>query len=69
MPTASDFQKALTIIFQNAQAQGLSHIDIRAGDLHSYVWGYPSSNHRMPVCCGVMRRTMKTGDEIYNKRG
>jgi hypothetical protein len=64
MPTASDFQKALTKIFQDTQAQGLSYIDVRAGDLHSYVGGYPCSNHRMPVCCDVMHRIMQTDDKI-----
>jgi len=64
MPTASDFQKALTRIFQNDQAQGSSYIDVRAGDLHSYVGGYPSPNHRMPACCGVMRHMMQTDDKV-----
>jgi 5-methylcytosine-specific restriction protein A len=28
------------------------------------VGGYPGENHRMPVCCEVMRSTMAPGDQV-----
>jgi hypothetical protein len=66
MPNTLDFQKALTKMLQNAQAQGLSYVDVKAGDLHHYVGDYPGSNHRMPACCNAMRRMMKSGDEVLH---
>lgn len=39
------------------------HIDIRSGDIHETVGGYPGPDHRMPVCCEVMYSIMK-GDDI-----
>lgn len=41
-----------------------AYIDINAGDVHRAVGGYPSSNHRMPVCCQTMRKLMNGTDEI-----
>ncbi len=63
-PTADDFRRKLDEILTNAKQQGRPYIDIRAGDLHRAVGGYPGNNHRMPVCCNVMKGTMKQGDEI-----
>lgn len=62
--TADDFQNALNNIFIVAQNQGKSYIDVTSGDLHRIVGGYPGRNHRMPVCCEVMKRNMKEGDQI-----
>jgi len=64
MPTASDFQAALDKIFRGAQERGLSRVDVKAGNLHRQVGGYPGNNHRMPVCCSVMRQNMRVGDTI-----
>jgi hypothetical protein len=51
-------------MFATAHAQGLSHIDILSGDLHRRFGGYPGQDHRMPVCCDVMRKNMRPADEI-----
>ncbi len=40
------------------------HIDLNAGDIHRAVGGYPSANHRMPMCCQVMRSRMRGDDKI-----
>ena len=64
MPTAQDFEDALQEIFDLAQSKGENHVVVTSGDLHRRVGGYPGRNHRMPVCCGVMRRMMQRGDEI-----
>jgi len=47
-----------------ATNQSSPYIDVKSGDLHSAVGSYPGVNHRMPVCCGVMRSAMKPGDEV-----
>ena len=54
-PTADDFRSALEKEFANAVAARQPKVRIRAGDLHHKVGGYPGGNHRMPVCCEVMR--------------
>jgi len=66
-PTAQDFQNELNKIFQEAQQQGKSYVDIKSGELHRQVGGYPGHNHRMPVCCRVMRRNMKPQDQILQE--
>ena len=64
IPTSVDFQNELDDIFRRAQQQNLQEIIVKSGDLHRRVGGYPSSNHRMPVCCQVMRSNMRSGDQI-----
>ena len=66
-PTAQDFQRELDRIFALSRQQGKPYIDVRAGDLHRQVGGYPGRNHRMPVCCEVMKRNMKPGDQILQQ--
>jgi hypothetical protein len=41
-------------------------VEITAGELHRLVGGYQGPNHRMPVCCEVMRRAFASdaGDRI-----
>lgn len=67
MPTAADFESELDAIFRDGKQKGLAHVDVKAGDLHRGVGGYPGHNHRMPVCCEVMLRKMKTGDTVLNE--
>lgn len=66
-PTAQDFQNKLKNIFTSAQSQGKPFVDVKSGDLHRRVGGYPGHNHRMPVCCDVMRRNMKPRDQILQE--
>jgi len=37
--------------FADAKRNGLDKVEIRSGDLHRSVGGYPGTNHRMPICC------------------
>jgi hypothetical protein len=67
MPTASDFQTELNMIFQNAQNRGLPYVDVKSGDLHRRVGGYPGHDHRMPVCCGVMRQNLNASDTVLSE--
>jgi len=66
-PTAQDFQDELNNIFRLAQQQGKAYVDVKSGDLHRQVGGYPEHNHRMPVCCEVMKKNMKPGDQILQE--
>ncbi len=68
LPTATDFENEIRRRWAASEARGLSHVDIRAGDMHRHLGGYPSraGNHRMPDCCQVMRRLMSTRDRTLN---
>lgn len=66
-PRLEDFINALQEIFKEAQQQNQPFIDVKAGELHRRVGGYPSRNHRMPLCCRAMRRIMQPGDEILDE--
>jgi len=69
IPTAEDFEVRLHDLFSRAQVKGLSFIDIVSGDLHRQIGGYPAKDgdHRMPVCCEVMKRLMKNNDKILHE--
>jgi len=64
IPTSKNFRKILKSILEDAQKKGEEFIDIKSGDLHRKVGGYPKHNHRMPLCCTVMKNEMKPEDEI-----
>lgn len=55
MPTAEDFRLELHRMMLEAVKEGREFAEINAGDLHRRVGDYPGRNHRMPVCCEVMR--------------
>jgi hypothetical protein len=63
-PMQEDFQRELDDIFEGSTRDDKTRIDVEAGDLHRRVGGYPGPNHRMPVCCSVMRRNMGLGDVV-----
>lgn len=67
MPTAEDFRGELHAIFAEGKRSGPSSVTVRAGDLHRRVGGYPGGNHRMPVCCEVMRSVMLAGDSVLDQ--
>ena len=64
--TASDFRNALDGMFAAAIEEGRAFVDVKAGDLHRVVGGYPGA-HRMPNCCQVMRSAMMDGDAILSE--
>jgi|SRR5262245_260749 len=66
-PTAWDFQNQLMAILNGARQSGLSYIDVESGKLHQQVEGYTKSNHKMLVCCEVMKKMMRFGDSILSK--
>jgi hypothetical protein len=67
IPTAIDFERELQKQIAAARAKGLKWLDVNAGELHRDVGGYPGPEHRIPVCCGVMRRLRRPGDYIVHE--
>jgi 5-methylcytosine-specific restriction protein A len=60
----SSFHAALDELFHEAERTGRRSVQIRAGDLHKRVGGYPGPSHKMPQCCRAMRDVMSPGDVI-----
>lgn len=67
MSVTEVFTNELTNILNEAKLRGDSYIDIQSRDLHIRVGGYPGKNHRMPSCCTVMKKMMKSRDYIINQ--
>ena len=65
--TATDFEAELERQFARAEAWGETALEVQAGDLHRAVGKYPASNHRMPLCCQVMKRLMSPGDAVVSE--
>ena len=68
-PGADDFRAALLRQLAEAEKNGEAHCEVKAGDLHREVGGYPDAEHRMPTCCGVMRQAMTGKDRILEAPG
>lgn len=64
---ADDFVKALESLLEQGQACGFVAVEVNAGNLHRRLGGYPGYDHRMPVCCDVMRQAMLTGDVVVTE--
>jgi 5-methylcytosine-specific restriction protein A len=62
--TAEIFRKALHEIFDSEGKAGAATVVVNSGNLHRLVGGYPGPNHRMPICCDVMRQEMRDGDRV-----
>ena len=69
MPTSEDFKTELYRMMNEALFDGKSTAEIKAGDLHMRVGGYPGPNHRIPVCCVVMLAAFapEAGDVILEE--
>ena len=65
--TRADFEVVLDGIIDNARRLGLRHVDVCSGDLHRQVGVYPDRDHRMPVCCRVMRSRMRDLDRVLQE--
>ena len=64
--SAQQFEGELFQVFASEEEAGRSFVDVTSGHLHRQTGGYPGANHRMPVCCEVMYRTMKAGDQVLS---
>jgi hypothetical protein len=69
MPTREDFKMELHRLMNEAVHQGKEAAEINAGELHRRVGDYPVANHRMPICCGVMRAALAldAGDVVLEE--
>lgn len=67
MPRAEEFRLELIRVFYEAVQQGKSTVEISAGELHRRVGDYPGANHRIPVCCEVMRSQFCPDDLIVEE--
>lgn len=69
MRTAEDFKLELHRVMLEAMREGKGIAEVNAGDLHRRVGDYPGRNHRMPVCCQVMRAAFApdAGDVILEE--
>lgn len=62
-----DFQIMLHRVLAEAVNAGETYVDVRAGNLHTRVGGYPARGHSMPTCCSAMRDEIKTGDDVLSE--
>ena len=69
MPTADEFREELFRMMHEAVKHAVTHADINAGELHRRLGDYPGPNHRMPVCCEVMKAEIDkdAGDRILHQ--
>lgn len=66
MPKTEAFRAELDARIRRAEAAQMTFIEIVSGELHRAVGGYPGPDHRMPMCCAVMRAAMRGGDHILH---
>jgi len=64
---AEDFKAELDRLLSNAERFGFVAVEVRAGELHRRVGDYPGADHRMPVCCSIMRKTMSASDTVVEE--
>lgn len=55
MTHADDFRNELYRMMLEAMKAGEAFAEINAGELHRRMGDYPGKNHRLPICCEVMR--------------
>ncbi len=67
MAESEEFRSRLESILRAATAHGRKCLDVNAGELRRAVGGYPGKNHRMPVCCSVMKQEMGPKDRILSE--
>lgn len=65
--TTDDFMQLLAKLLSTAEELGFVAVDVNAGNLHRFMGVYPNPGHRMPVCCGAMRKTMAEGDLVISE--
>jgi 5-methylcytosine-specific restriction protein A len=49
------FRAALKETLKVAENLGVVAVDVKSGNLHRRIGGYPDKDHRMPICCDAMR--------------
>ena len=65
MRSVQNFRMALKSQLYRAHKRGLSHIDIKAGDLYRRFGGSPGDpSHQIQSCCQAMYAEKKAGDVV-----
>jgi hypothetical protein len=67
MPSVEHFRMALRAQLNRAQKRGLSHIDVKAGDLLRRLGGSQAYPLRIPSCCEAMYAEKRAGDVIITR--
>ena len=65
--TKAAFTNEIKRMINEAKNKGEVYIDIKAGDLHHSVGGYPAKpgeHHSMPLCCQAMYSLKREEDEV-----
>lgn len=65
-PKSEDFRKQFAKLFASATEVGFVAVEVNAGNLHRRVGCHPGGDHRMPICCEVMRQAIAAPDEIVD---
>lgn len=65
--TTDEFTRELRSLLVASEQMGLSAVELTAGALHRRVGGYPRTDHRMPSCCGAMRKAMSYKDIVVSE--
>lgn len=63
-PTAEQIQYELQTLLNAAERMGFLAVEVQAGALHRQLGGYPGPEHRMDLCCEVMRAEMAAADAV-----
>ena len=65
-PNNQDIKRCVEGILEIAKNNNLTSIVVSAKDIHKIIGDYPG-NHRIPMVCDVMRKTMpETYEELPN---
>jgi hypothetical protein len=65
--TAWEFQNRLTAILNGARKNGKPFVDVTSGNLFKQVEGQEVANLKLPLCCDVMRKMMRSGDTVLKE--
>jgi hypothetical protein len=65
--TTDEFRKEMNAQLRRAAKRGAPYVEINSGELHRSVGGYPSTNHRMPMCCEAMHGEQRAADVVISR--
>jgi len=67
--TAEDFRDELYRIMDEAVREGHKYVDVNAGELYKGLGSYPGADHRLSICCKVMKEAMAPdyGDKVLQE--
>jgi len=67
--TAEDFRGELYRIMDEAVREGHKYVDVNAGEVYKGLGSYPGADHRLSICCKVMKEAMAPdyGDTVLQE--